>query len=246
MKSLGSMVLGTLGVVCADLSQLRAETLTLGFGTNKPPYVYEFEERGLEFDLVTAALRKAGDDFVPYYAPLERLHLMLKRGELDAMAATNQSSGVKAFYSDSYIDYQNIAVSLTRNQITLGSITDLEAYSISAFQRARYLLGNEYGAMVSGNPLYREEPRQITRNLLLYSGRVQVVIADERIFDAFNPLIAEQVDTQQAITRHQLFAATPYKVGFLDEVIRDRFNTGLAALRASGEYERIMARYDMP
>lgn len=246
MKGLPAMGMAVLGCVCADLSQLRAETLTLGFGTNKPPYVYEFEDRGLEFDLVAAALRRAGDDFVPYYAPLERLHLMLKRGELDAMAATNQSSGVDAFYSDSYIDYQNVAVSLARNQITLRNIADLTGYSVSAFQRARYLLGNEFGAMVSGNPLYREEPRQITRNLLLYSGRVQVIIADERIFDAFNPLVAKQVDTQQAVTRHQLFAATPYKVGFLDEEVRDRFNNGLAALRSSGEYERIMARYDSP
>tara|TARA_R110002126_G_scaffold10070_2_gene45196 strand:+ start:3285 stop:4025 length:741 start_codon:yes stop_codon:yes gene_type:complete len=243
MKGLRAIAWGSLICVCANVSQLQAAKLKLGFGTNKPPYVYEFESRGLEFDLVAAALREAGDEMTPYYAPMERLHLMLKRGELDAIATTSSASGVSAYYSDSYLEYQNVAVSLARNKIILRNIADLEDYSVSAFQRARYLLGNEFGAMVSRNPLYREEARQITRNLLLYSGRVEVVIADERIFNAFNSVVSDQVDVQQPVTLHRLFPPTPYSVGFVDSAARDRFNQGLAALRTSADYQRIMARY---
>jgi len=228
---------------CAFVSHLQAEPLLVGFGINKPPYVFEFEGRGLEFDLVTAAFREAGDEVEPYYAPAERLHLMLKRGDLDAVTTTNKASGISAFYSDSYIEYRNVAISLTRNQISLHRIADLDDYSVSAFQRARYLLGNEFGAMAGRNPEYREEPRQITRNLLLYAGRIDVVVADERIFNTFNQLVAKQVDVQQPVTLHRLFPATPYSLGFVDKASRDRFNSGLAALRASGEYARIMAAY---
>ncbi|MEH6564899.1 MAG: transporter substrate-binding domain-containing protein [Halopseudomonas sp.] len=246
MKGWKSMAMGTLLAGCAHLSQAQGQTLTLGFGINKPPYVYEFEARGLEFEIVAAALREAGDEMRPYYAPLERLHLMLQRGELDAIAATSPASAVKAYYSDSYLSYQNVAITLARDNIELNSIADLSSYSVSAFQRASHLLGNEFGAMVSRNPRYREEARQVTRNLLLYSGRVQVVVADERIFAAFQPVVADQVDITLPITRHRLFAPTPYSVGFSKPAPRDRFNQGLAALRESGEYARIMARYSSP
>ena len=168
---------------------------------------------------------------------------MFKQGELDAMATTGSASDLGAFYSDSYIEYQNVVVSLASRDIVLQRIADLDALSVSAFQRARYMLGAEYAAMVGRNPAYREEPRQIIRSLLLYAGRVDAVVADERIFNAFNPLIAGQVDVAQPITIHRLFAPTPYSVGFVDSAARDRFNTGLAALRASGEYARIVARY---
>lgn len=248
MKRLREIAAGLSFAGCAFMSQAQAQTqaLLVGFGTNKPPYVYEFEGRGLEFDLVAAALREAGDEMTPYYAPMERLHLMLKHGELDAITTTSKASGIRAFYSQSYIEYQNVAVSLARNQIAVQRIAGLDRYSVSAFQRARYLLGSEFTAMVARNPDYREEARQITRNLLLYAGRVEVVIADERIFKAFNPLVENQVDSLQPVTVHRLFPATPYSLGFIDSAARDRFNKGLAALRASGEYQRIMAGYAVP
>ena len=243
MQRCRAVLVGLLVFCCAHVSQSIAATLRVGFGASKPPYVYEHESRGLEYDLVAAALREGGDELRPYYAPAERLHRMLKQGELDAMATTGSASDLGAFYSDSYIEYQNVVVSLASRDIVLQRIADLDALSVSAFQRARYMLGAEYAAMVRRNSAYREEPRQIIRSLLLYAGRVDAVVADERIFNAFNPLIAGQVDVAQPITIHRLFAPTPYSVGFVDSAARDRFNTGLAALRASGEYARIVARY---
>lgn len=71
-----------------------------------------------------------------------------------------------------------MAVSLQCNHIHLGTIDDLQGHSISAFQRARYLLGPRFLAMTEANARYREEARQITRNLLLYAGRVDVMIGD--------------------------------------------------------------------
>ena len=94
MKGLRAIAWGSLICVCANVSQLQAAKLKLGFGTNKPPYVYEFESRGLEFDLVAAALREAGDEMTPYYAPMERLHLMLKRGEFMFAGIGQRQGGV--------------------------------------------------------------------------------------------------------------------------------------------------------
>lgn len=222
-----------------------AAPLRIGFGTHKPPYVFEGEPRGLEFEIVTAAASKAGFEFEAFYAPMERLHLMLRRREVDAIATTNENSGVSGFYSDPYIQYQNVAVALRKRQYKIERIADLRHYSLSAFQRARYLLGSDYQQMVEGHPRYREEAHQIARNRLLYSGRVDVVVGDLRIFKYFNRDVADQVDISQPLTFYPLFAPTPYRVGFHSQNLRDRFNKGLAALRESGEYAAIERKYEM-
>ncbi|MFT6430711.1 MAG: polar amino acid transport system substrate-binding protein [Halopseudomonas sp.] len=78
-----------------------AEVLMVGFGTHKPPYVYEGENKGLEYELVEAALADAGIEIHGYYAPLEGLHRMLANKEPHAMATTNETSGVIAYYRGS-------------------------------------------------------------------------------------------------------------------------------------------------
>lgn len=220
-----------------------AESVLVGFGTHKPPYVLEQQDSGLEYELVEAALAQAGLQMKPYYAPLERLHRMLQHQELDAMASTNRTSGVEAHYSDIYIEYQNVAVSLRHRNIQLDAIDDLKAYSVSAFQRARFVLGPEFNRMSSANPRYREEARQVTRNLLLYAGRIDVMIGDRRIMQAFNTEIADRVDVNQPVTEHRLFPPTGYRVGFVDPALRDRFDQGLAAIRSDGRYQTIDRRY---
>lgn len=219
------------------------ETLRVGLGTNKPPYIFEAERRGLEFDLIDSAAREAGMQMEPFFAPMERLHLMLASGQIDAIATTNAQSGVSAHYSQAYIHYQNYAVSLAKRQLDIREIKDLGRYSVSAFPRARLLLGPEFGAMAARNPNYREEAQQITRNRLLYAGRVDVIVGDRRIIEYFRAEVAKQVDSRQPLSWHALFPATDYHVGFRNPEQRDRFDLGLLALRKSGQYALIEQRY---
>jgi polar amino acid transport system substrate-binding protein len=224
---------------------LSAQTLRLGFGTHKPPYVFEGEARGLEYDIVVAAAQRGGLQVQVQYAPMERLHLMLRRGQIDAIATTNELSGVSASYSDAYIHYQNVAVALSARQLDIQQISDLGRYSVSAFQRARFLLGKEFQQMAEANPQYHEEAYQIARNRLLYSGRVDVVVSDMRILRYFNREVYTQVDVSQPLAIYPIFAATGYKLGCNRQSDCVAFNLGLAAIRASGEYSAIERRYAM-
>lgn len=220
-----------------------AEPLHIGFGTHKPPYIYEGEARGLDYELVAAAVRAAGYELEAHYAPMERLHLALRRGDLDGIATTNPNSGIGAYYSATYIYYHNVALALTARGYRITSIAELGKHSISTFQRARFLLGPEFQAMAAGNSRYREEAQQLNRNRLLYSGRVEVVVGDPRIMRYFNHEVADQVDTSQPVTQYMLFPPTAYSVGFRQQEQRERFDRGLAAIRASGEYLEIEQRY---
>lgn len=227
-------------------SALVAETLRIGFGTDKPPYIYEVERRGLEFDIVVEAARRAGFVVHPFFAPMERLHYMQSKGELDGIVTTNPNSGLRAFYSQPYIEYRNVAVALASRRLKIEKISDLGKYSVSAFQRARKLLGPEFEAMASANRNYREEAQQIARNRLLFGERVDVIIGDRRIIEYFSGKVGDRVDVTQPLVWYELFPPTPYHAAFSSDAVRRRFDQGLEALRKSGEYAAIEQRYRSP
>ncbi|MFP6861522.1 MAG: transporter substrate-binding domain-containing protein [Pseudomonas sp.] len=193
--------------VCCLLScslNVSAQALRVGFGTHKPPYVFENEARGLEYDIVMTAAQRGGLEPVAHYAPMERLNLMLSKGQLDVIATTNERSGGSIYYSDVYIRYQNVAVALRSRNLDIQRISDLVGYSVNAFQRARFLLGSEFESMAENNPRYREEAFQIARNRMLYSGRVDVVVTDMRILRYFNREVYTQVDVTQPLALYPI------------------------------------------
>ncbi|QDQ27332.1 amino acid ABC transporter substrate-binding protein [Chitinimonas arctica] len=225
---------------------VQAEVLRVGFGTNKPPYIFEVEKRGLEYEIIEQAAAQADFQIEPFFAPMERLHRMLELGQLDAISTTNEHSGVRAFYSKPYIEYHNVAVALAARNLDIRSIADLGRYSVSAFQRARKLLGAEFQAMADKNPHYREEAQQVVRNRLLYARRIDVVVGDRRIIEYFNQELLKTggvADARQPVTWYPVFPATPYQLGFRQEALRDRFNVGLDTLRRSGDYSALEKKY---
>ena len=117
------------------------------------------------------------------------------------------------------------------------------AACVSAFQRARLLMGPEFERMAMNNPRYREEALQINRNRLLYSGRTDVVVGDKRIIRYLDREVNDQVDVTQSLDWFDIFPPTPYRVGFRRDPQRLRFDRGLRMLRESGEYQRIEQRY---
>ncbi|MBV8464678.1 MAG: transporter substrate-binding domain-containing protein [Burkholderiales bacterium] len=229
--------------LAAHADALREATIRIGFSTNKPPYVFEHEKSGLEYDIIVAAVRHAGYETVPFFAPMSRLSVMLAHKDIDGIATTNTMNGVAAYYSAPYITYHNVAIALASRHLEIKSIADLGRYSVSTFQRAAELLGPAFHEMAMHNPAYREEADQSARNRLLYSGHVDVIVGDSRIVAYFNREAGKVVDTTQRIDRFDIFPPTDYSVGFVSEAVRDMFNEGLARIREDGEYAEIERRY---
>jgi len=220
-----------------------SQPLRIGFGTNKPPYVFENEKRGLEYDIVVESARRAGFEVQAVFAPLERLRHMFAAHEVDAITTTGPQSSDVACYTAPYIEYHNVAMALASHHFDIRTIDDLGRYSVSSFQRSRELLGDEYRRMAEANSHYREEANQVTRNLLLFSGRIDVIVGDTRILAYFNRSVASQVDVTQPITTYELFQPVLYSVAFADSGRCAAFDRGLAELRKSGGYARIEQSY---
>lgn len=212
-------------------------------GLSLPPYVIQQERRGMEYDVVKEALRNAGYEMQPRFVPLARVPTDIMRGQADAAMTVNESAGLPICYSDRIVTYQNFAITLANRHLRIDTVADLKGKSIRAFQNAQIYLGPEYRAVTAANPDYIETANQETQDLMLYAGRVDVVIGDRNIFDWYKKIVAKDVDTVQATVLHPIFPPTPYSVGFRDKTLCRQFDLGLRQLRQSGRYDGIVAQY---
>lgn len=245
---MGRLILSALlagGALLSFAASASAREVVVAIGLSIPPYVIAAEKRGMEYDVVKEALALEGHTMKPDFQPLARVVKALQNGTVDA--ALTQIPGMTAgtALSEVYITYRNFAITLDSRDLRIDSPADLADKSVLAFQNAHRYLGDEYRRAVEANPRYREEANQQTQPILLFHDRIDVVVADHNIFRwfALRPEVTAKVDTTRPIRMHALFPPTEYRVAFRDPALRDDFNRGLAKLRASGEYDRIVARY---
>lgn len=248
MKGVNTKVRGRrmAALLCALLPALAPAAepgvpLRIAIGETKAPYVMAEEQRGVEYELVSTALRAAGYQPQMLFAPNKRAQGWLAERRIDAAIANDGG-----FVSRPYIAYKNMAITLCFRHIELNGVADLGRYRVAAFQNAQRFLGPDYAAMAAGNPNYVEQSPQIAVNRLLYSGRTDVAVADINIFQQFNDELGPGLDTQQALCPYALFPPTLYRLAFRDEEARDRFDKALGVLAQQGFYEMLAKRYGLP
>jgi len=234
-------------ITCAFLLCLTtpsfADTLKIGVGISKPPYVIQSEHAGVELDIVRRALELAGHKIEPHYMPLLRIPYQLNAGGLDGGMHLRAHIAIDGFYSDEVINYRNFAITLEKENLEVHSLDDLKDKTVLAFQNAKKLLGERFFKVVDKNKGYSEIANQELQVRMLAAGRAQVAIADFRIFLHFKNVFEKKIGKKIAFRYHPIFPPTPYRAGFRDRMIRDDFDRGLAKLHESGEYEQIVRKY---
>ncbi len=226
-----------------SVTGVHAEAVSVGFGEHRPPYVFAGESRGLEYELFAAAAQAGGMHVDAHFGPNARQRKMLDEDGLDALSSMYLPAEIDAHFSEPYVTYHDMAVALAERQLSITSVDDLASLSVSSFKHASRLLGEQFKRMAAVNPAYREERRQLQRNLLLYAKRVDVVVGDPLIIAFFNSEVAGQVDTRQPVRWYPIFAPLHYRGVFREAEQRDRFNYGLSEIRRNGTYARIEAHY---
>ncbi len=220
-----------------------AKEIKVAVGLALPPYVISSENKGMELDIIKEVLALNGHTIKPVYLPFARVPWSLNEGKVDAAMTINESSGIKnVFYSTSHITYQNVAVSLAKNNYTINKIDDLVNRSVLAFQSATLYLGDEFKNMAGKNNRYNEEPRQDIQIAMVYNGRAEAVVMDKNIFKYYKAK-ETRADVSQGVNIHTIFPPSLYKVGFRSEAMRDEFNISLKKLVDSGMHKKIINRY---
>lgn len=215
----------------------------VGMGLSKPPYIMESGDSGMEYEIAEKALAAGGCKMIPLQFPPARALALLRAGQLDAMLTVDEGIGGNDYFSDPYLTYRNVAITLASRHIELKSIEDLRSYSVGAFQNANAILGPRFKAVAASHPHYKEYPQQIIQDKMLFTGRIDVAVGDQLIFRYFSTRLEPSIDGRQQLVFHYIFPPNPRKAVFRDSALRDRFNEGLRTIRRNGVYDAVVHKY---
>ena len=250
MNAIMNMAMASvIGVVASSWAGLaQAKEVKLLFGLALAPYVIQDNHSGFEMDIIRAALAYKGHTLTPMYVSFSLVAQTMKENKADGAqrGGPDLVDGEGFYYAQSQtVVYQDMAISLKKNHLTIQSIADLKGKVVVAFQGASKFLGPEFAAAVAGNKQYNETANEQKKVKQLYSNGMDVFVGDINIFKYFRSKITD-VDTKAEIVLHKVFQNTDIKTNhavFKDKQLRDDFDAGLMQLKASGKYQEIIKKY---
>ncbi|MFT2092497.1 substrate-binding periplasmic protein [Paraglaciecola sp. 2405UD69-4] len=228
-----------------SISVAASDTISIAVGLNKPPYVIQAEDSGFEVEIIRSVFSKMGKQAKFNYVNYGRASKMLTMPNIDAVMTTNSNVFTDTtVLSDSYITYQNVAISLKENNFDITQISDLSHYSIASFQIAHKVLGPEFEDAALSSPLYVQIPQQKNQHVLLMKKRIDTLIMEKEIFKYFlrNSEWADQIDK---IRFHAVFPVTYLNVAFKDKSNIEPFNQALKIFVKSAEYKELKLRFNI-
>jgi len=219
---------------------IAAKTLNIITSSSIPPYVIVEEDRGIVIDIMRQAFALKGYSLVFEYAPNKRVEKEVIEKRFDGAFNFPPGKIPNEFYSAPIVTYKNVVVSLQSRNFKIKNVKDLANKSIIAFQNSAKFLGKEFAEMIRLNPRFHEVRNQKSQLLMLFNGRADVIVLEQRIFLYFHQQLQ---DSSNDYVFHPIFQPSPRFAIFIDEKIRDTFNEGLKQLHENGSYEQIISPY---
>ena len=211
---------------------------------DQAPYVIEKDDSGFEIELLRDVFKAMGHTFVPIYVPYGRSSYLLQMGKVDAAMTLSPRLNIEpAVMSVPYIQYHNVAITLKGRGITIEQISQLERYSVVAFQNASIFLGEEYKLASENASFYMELPEQKKQVEMLLLGRTDVVVMDINIFNYLSKEILGKSHMDN-IDIHRIFPVSSYALGFYDAKLRDAFNKAQQTFKKLPQYQKLIDKYE--
>ncbi|MEM1057971.1 MAG: transporter substrate-binding domain-containing protein [Verrucomicrobiota bacterium] len=240
-----TVFLGALGGASAlPAAEPALKPLTVAFSLDNPPYVMEQATKGVEADLLRAAL--PGREMKVLQLPYNGVQAAITDGKADVAVSVRQfadeADGV--YFSDIFVYFQNTAATKKSVSGKIESIADLAAFPVFAWEDASRELGPEfekqYAPDAPARARYREFGNQADQVRAFWAAPEAVAVIDKNILKYFSQKQGHEMDE---VVFHDVFpAVTGFRVAFRDPTLRDTFNTGLKRILASGDYRKIMEK----
>jgi polar amino acid transport system substrate-binding protein len=96
-------------------SYVYSKEVVMAFSLDIPPYIFETKNKGIEIEIITAALAKNGHTLKPLYFPLARIPWSFKNKKVDA-AMGDMGIDLKnhqGFSAEPAVIYNNVFISLS-------------------------------------------------------------------------------------------------------------------------------------
>ena len=220
-----------------------AQGFKIAVGLSIPPYVIKESNSGFEIELLEKILRKNGHYIQRlYYASNKRITKLLEDDIVD-MALNIQPHLKGVYYSDVFVYFNNVAITLENRDLEIESISDLHYKRVFAFQNAHKFLSKEYKEYAKDNALYSETIHQLSQVKHLIEKRVDVVIADRNIFmyyfrnNHFNQHIQFRF--------FDVLEPSPRYIGFKNQNTQELFDKTLKRFKQSKEYQELLYKYNL-
>lgn len=233
-----------ISIALFSVFSIAQESFKVVVGLSKPPYVIEKYGSGFEIELIKNLLIQIGKKPEFIFIPFGRSEKMLALPDTNAVMTANKNIFPNLdTVSDSYIAYQNVAISLKSSAVSVDKIADIANYSVATFQKADTILGEEFGLAVSQSPIFIQVANQERQVELLLQERVSVVVMDIRIFLHYlNNLGLSSKKT--LIQFHPIFPKTPYSMAFKSKSDVEAFNQALIVYQSSEQYQNLLDKYN--
>jgi len=231
-------------------SLILADEISMAFGESIPPFSFPETNTGIEIEVISEALAFHNHTLIPVYYPLARIPIAFTYKQVDA-AMTDLGQDMHklgAHYGNSAVVYDNVFISLKKNNLTISKPEDLGKLTVISFQGAikRYPLWLEPVKRVNN---YFEQNNQLLQVLTLDRERYDVVLSDISIYKYF----ALQAELKSGIKMKEVqfhrfveLDLEDYRPVFWSKRIRDNFNEGLIYLKTTGRYQEIYDKYLKP
>ena len=237
------IIIRILGIWLISFSIQAQQSLTVVSGLNKPPYVIQKNNSGFELELIRAIIQRMGKTVDFQYANFGRTSKMLDMSDIDAIMTTNARVFTDpSVLSQPYIKYQNVAVSLAENNLSIERVAELGRYKIVSFQMAHKILGREFQYASLASPLYSQLGDQSKQPGMLFRKRADVLVMDKRIFFYMLQQSA-WADQTDKVMIHPIFPTTEYSMAFKDKQNVGLFNAELTKFLNSKEYVQLRKKY---
>jgi len=229
--------------VSIDVNKPIEPIIKLVTGLAKPPFILEEKGKGMQLDLIREAFSFEQKQIKFVHMALGRNITGFLRLNADGIITLPpEYKHPSLFLSTPYISYQNVAVSLSENNFSIGKIEDLTDKSIVAFQNAKKFLGERYDKTVAYSMDYREVPSQLKQIEMLFLRRTEVIVLDINIFKYFISTHSDSIYSKP-FSVHYVFGERSYSIGFKSEMLRDTFDAGIKSMKESGSYQVIIDNY---
>jgi len=223
------------------------QDLKIGIG-NFAPFLQEKNHQGLFLELTEEIFKQLPSYNVQFiYMSNNRLLHEINSGQrIDVACNIFSNSSAKAFLSSPVFRYTDVAVSKSSAKLKVNRISDLQGYSIAAYQGAKEMLGDDFKVMALANPNYSEYSKPEETTYMMVAGEKDIRIGDIHIFLhdlADKRYISEEEIAAKDFTIHRLWPDVYSHMAFKDEMLRDSVNNVIKELTADGTIESIYRKH---
>ena len=226
--------------------------ITMSFAETNAPYAWvkDGHVRGLEFDIMTAALGLAGYRLQAVARPYTRLSKVLVDEKIDGVTGVHPNELPGYHFSQPYMSYENYAIVRKDGAVSPQTIEDMLAHSVVAWRGAFEILDLEQKAPQSFAAAHEKSYLEFADQAMTYkyfwNRRADVLLSDRHIYETYMREHPDNAKDAPAVTYLRLFPENWVQAAFRSKEVRDAFDQGLRRFKESGDYQRLVDCYFNP